>query len=470
MATTTASGDAPSVVIVGAGLSGCLSAVLLAQRGCKVDVYDYRHDPETSNGERNATLRSINLAMSTRGLTALSKANLGEEVARLGVPMHGRCVHQLSGEIELQRYGHKGQHLLSISRSELNAVLLRACKATKAVDIHFGMKCVSVDLQAASATFVNSAEENDANAHTRVSADLVIGADGTFSRVRASMMREDMFDYSQTYISAAYKELRLVPHATANMQTEWLHIWPRHRFMLIALPNITGSFTCTLFLDRAEFDLLKEKQSIETFFRRNFPDALEMMPSLVEDFISNPTPSLLTVRCAPYHYRDKALLIGDAAHAMVPFYGQGCNAAFEDCRILAELIDEHGWRDRALLLREFTRLRKQNVDTMADLALDNYTDMASRTARPSAVLRRRLGLLLNRLLPRQWIPLYTMISFSNIPYAEAVERAKAQDEKLHKAITFVKRTAAAVVVARVAGCIWREAQRRSQNGTALYSV
>ena len=445
----------PKVTVIGAGLAGCLSAILLAQRGCRVNVYEYRSDPDRANSA-GPSQRSINLALSTRGITALSKAGLGDKVQECGVPMHGRCVHPIAGRLQHQRYGHKGQFLLSISRAELNSLLLEKCRATENLTLHFTHKCIGVDLEKATAQFINTSQHRPDLINVKVSSDFVIGADGTFSRVRTAMAREDMFDCSQSYISAAYKELSLEINDEAQMPKEWLHIWPRHRYMLIALPNRKGNFTCTLFMDREEFNHLIERKTIEQFFEDNFPDAARLMPSVAEEFLQNPTPSLVTIRCGPYHFRDKALLIGDAAHAIVPFYGQGCNAAFEDCRILAETIDKFGWDDIGLLFSEFTRLRKENADAIADLALDNYIDMASRTARPSVVLLRKLGKFANRLFPKLWLPLYSMISFSNIPYAEAVKRAERQDIILRNVVR------STIALAAIAGAtqVWRWSSRQ----------
>lgn len=407
---------ARSAIVIGAGLSGCLSGILLAQRGFTVNIYEYRADARTCAPQSQ---RSINLAISTRGLTALHLAGLADQVRALGVPMHGRCVHPIRGALQLQRYGGSGEHLLSIPRDALNKLLLDAC--TSKVRIHFQHKCVQVDLRSKSATFLFN--RNTIQAH----ADLIIGADGTFSRVRAAMMREPPFDYSQAYISASYKEIELeARRADGRIPFEWLHIWPRHRFMLIALPNHDGSFTCTLFLDSAKFAQLRTADDVNTFFATTFPDVSALMPDLPAQFLASPTAPLLTTRCTPYHYRDSALLIGDAAHSMVPFYGQGSQVAFEDCRILAQLLDKH--RELGVVLSEYTKVRKPNADAIADLSLDNYIDMASRSVTPLPVLRKRVGVLLHKLFPNSWLPLYTMISFTNIPYAEAVARARRQEK------------------------------------------
>lgn len=424
MAPTSAEEKKPRAIVVGAGLAGCLAGLVLAERGFDVDVFEYRSDPST---EAPGSQRSINLALSTRGLTALDLAGVGDEVRALGVPMHGRAVHDLSGLVQLQRYGQRGQHLLSVPRSALNKLLLDACARTGGVRVHFRHKCVSLDLAAGSVRL------STPDGEVKWAAELIVGADGAFSKVRAGFLRAGQFDFSQSYIPAAYKELALAPGA-GELPAEWLHIWPRGRFMLIALPNGGGGFTCTLFMDRAEMEKLVDDRDIEAFFNTYFPDAARFMPDIAKDFKDAPTPSLVTVRVGPYHFRNRAVLVGDAAHAIVPFYGQGCNAAFEDCRVLGELLDRYGAGKLGMVLEEFSRVRKENADTIADLALDHYEDMASRSAKPGLVLLRKAGIWMNKLFPSYWLPLYSMVSFSNIPYKEAVRRADAQDRALTSAV------------------------------------
>lgn len=427
----------PHVIIIGAGLAGCLSALLLAKHGCSIDIYEYRSDMRKPDALPAAHQRSINLALSTRGITALRQAGIADPIIELGIPMHGRCVHHVnanSSSIEFQPYGQKDQFLLSVSRIKLNQALLDACDKFPSINIHFNTKCIDINLRAPSVTLQSITAEQIV-----ATADLVIGADGSYSKVRSAMQREDRFNYSQSYVSAAYKELSMVRSSVQGvkeeaMPVEWLHIWPRHRFMLIALPNNHHSFTCTLFMDKQEIDSLATEQQIESFFKTNFPDAVQLMPSLISDFKTNPTTSLLTVRCNPYHFEGKALLIGDAAHAIVPFYGQGCNAAFEDCRLLADAIYTYGLNNIRQAVISYADRRIENARTIADLALDHYEDMSSRAAKPFFVMRRRLEILANRFFPESFLPLYSMISFSNIPYAEAVRRAEQQDKIIEKSL------------------------------------
>jgi len=460
--------DKPHVIIIGAGLSGCLAAILLAQQGCAVDVYDYRADMRKQCPGDQKRQRSINLALSTRGITALRYAGIADQIIELGVPMHGRCIHPATVQrdnLQFQRYGQKDQYLLSVSRAELNKALLDACCKAREITLHFKSKCVDVDLRAASVALQQIADDgtDDGTEPFTVHADLILGADGSYSKVRAAMAREDRFNFSQSYISAAYKELTMScstasPHGSgeAPLPVEWLHIWPRHRFMLIALPNDSQSFTCTLFMDKEEIDALKEPAQVEHFFKTNFPDAVQLMPSLAEDFLHNPSPSLVTVRCNPYHFNGTALLIGDAAHAIVPFYGQGCNAAFEDCRILAETVQKYGPSSIRDAVVSFSNSRKENADAIADLAIDHYEDMSSRTIKPFFVLRRKLEIFANRLFPQSFMPLYSMISFSNIPYAEAVRRARNQDKTIERSLSVMGVASLSALALAVSRMAWKK--------------
>mmetsp|Transcript_6006 Transcript_6006/g.18093 ORF Transcript_6006/g.18093 Transcript_6006/m.18093 type:complete len:445 (+) Transcript_6006:171-1505(+) len=404
------------VLVVGAGPTGCATGAALASRGYEVDIVDLRSDPRVPRNGKTQTQRSINLALSTRGLTTLDILGYGDRARALGVPMPGRELHGLDGQVEFQPYGQPGQHLLSVPRTALSELLVDAAEKAGCA-VKFEHKCMNIDLEAHKVSFRTPQDET-----TEVEADLLVGADGTFSKVRSTMMRTTAFDYSQDYLPAAYKELSMPAALAKGMRREALHIWPRHRYMLIALPNLDGSFTCTLFHRQDAFDAIKTDVDVMKLFRESFPDTIPMIPDLCSQYFSNPTPPLLTVRCNPYHYKDSALLIGDAAHAIVPFYGQGCNLALEDVRVLWELLDHYDG-DFGVILPEFTRRRKRNADAIAQLAIDNYTEMASKTASTAFLVKRRLGLLLNRLAPKSFVPLYTMISFTNTPYADAVEIA-----------------------------------------------
>lgn len=452
--------DSPHVVVVGAGPAGCLAALLLAKEGARVSVYDYRTDVRSKNADVQP--RSINLALSTRGLTALDLVGLSSQLSSCAIPMLGRCIHlKECGLPSLHPYGQPNQYLLSVSRVTLTEKLVDLCAEDPSVTLYFEHKCVSVDLNTTSATF----EKPNGELMTQ-NAVLIVGADGAFSRVRSAMARRPCFDFSQSYIPTAYKELSLI--ATKDdvaFPLNALHIWPRGSFMLIALPNPTKNdlelpCTATLFLPHDTFERLDSEQSVQLFFEEHFPDALKRMPSLIHEFFENPTPSLLTVRCKP-HATENAVLIGDAAHAIVPFYGQGCNAALEDCSLLAKAIREYGWTDIPGALKSYAKDRKPDADAIADLALDHYHDMASRSASTYFRLKRRLELFLNKNFPRTFLPLYSMISFSNIPYAKAIARAEKQDRIIGAMIA----TGATCVTASVTAALVA-AVRRSRLGSS----
>ena len=420
-----AESDNAPIVVVGAGLAGCLFATMLCKRGFPVQVYERRPDMREAS---IAAGRSINLALSVRGIDALRRAGLADEVLAEAIPMAGRRMHAVDGSLSFQPYGQTGQAINSVSRRGLNIALMDAAERHGA-RLFFGHKCLDVDLESGALTMeVDGAE-------VQVKARLVVGADGVFSAVRARMQRTDRYNFEQLYLDAGYKELTIPPADGGGFRLEdhnALHIWPRHEFMLIALPNADGSFTCTLFapLDGPDGLLaLDSPQKVRAYFERWFPDAVPLMPTLEQDFFDNPTGTLCTVRCEPYHRGDKVLLIGDAAHAVVPFYGQGMNAAFEDCAILDRMMDELG-DDFATLLPRYSEQRKADADAIRQLALDNFLEMRSKVASPLFLARKKLDKVLERLLPGAYRPLYSMVTFSTIPYAQTVARARAQDRWL----------------------------------------
>lgn len=408
--------------IVGAGLGGALMAALLARDGHQVRAYERRPDPRRAGADSG---RSINLAISARGLHAMDQAGLTDRVRDMAIPMRGRMMHDTAGTLSFQPYGARGEAINSISRAALNLLLLEAAQEAGA-ELAFEHRCLDADFTAGTLDLLDSATGRE----LRVPAPVVIGADGAFSAIRARMQRQDRFDYSQSYLEHGYKELaipaaegggfRLEPHA--------LHIWPRGGYMMIALPNRDGSFTCTLFWPfhgPDSFESVRTPDDLIAFFRRTYPDTLSLMPGLVDDFFANPTGSLVTVRCAPWQVDGRAILLGDAAHAVVPFYGQGANASFEDCVLLRDALRRHG-DDRAAAFAQFARSRRPHTDVLADLAIANFVEMRDRVAHPAFLLRKRWEHLLARLFPRWYLPLYTMVSFSRIPYAEAVARARRQ--------------------------------------------
>jgi len=360
------------VSIVGAGLVGSLMACYLGRRGYKVDVYEKRPDLRKL---KISAGKSINLACSTRGWRALDEVGVGDIARQHAIAMKGRVLHSVSEELSYQPYGIDDQAIYSISRGGLNKILMDYAEKDKDVNFHFNLKCMNVDVRNASASFIDYKTKKE----VKVESDLIIGSDGAFSRVRGIMQRLSHFDYSQDYIDSDYKELSIPDiNGDFRMEKHALHIWPRGKFMLIALPNSDGSFTCTLFMPydgENSFKDLKDAKAARAFFEKTFPDALDQMPTFEEDWNDNPQAPLVVIRCYPWSWKDKVTLIGDASHAIVPFYGQGMNSGFEDCYVFDKMIDEFN-EDFSQILPEFGRRRKPNADAIADLALYNYKVMA----------------------------------------------------------------------------------------------
>lgn len=428
MSETPAPAASGAFTIFGAGLAGSLLAIALSRVGCQVELIERRPDPRRAGAERG---RSINLALSARGIDALQRLGLADEVLATALPMRGRAIHDRAGRITFQSYSSDGTKAInSVSRSGLNFTLLNAAERQPNVSIRFGLRCVNVDFDARHAEVLDAAT---GAATTIPTAPHIIGADGAFSGVRSAMQKRDLFNYSQSYLSHGYKELT-IPPAPEGAAARWrldpnaLHIWPRGGSMMIALPNHDGSFTCTLFWPFEgphSFSALRDAASIGEFFAREYPDALPLMPTLAEDYLANPVGSLVTVRCAPWSLGDRATLVGDAAHAIVPFFGQGMNASFEDCRDLAEeLARKPG--DVARAFSAYERRRKPNADAIADLAYANFIEMRDTVASPWFRARKHAEHALERWLPGLYTSLYEMVSFSTIPYAEARERARRQ--------------------------------------------
>lgn len=414
------------IIVVGAGLVGSLLACLLAKRGYQVSVFDRRPDPRKAGYEAG---RSINLAMSHRGWTALERAGMLGQLEELAVPMQGRMMHSLQGELQFQPYGQKGQAIYSVSRALLNWALLEKATLNPAVTFHFGMRCKQVDFEHNSVLFANTSTGKTSLAQ----GDILIGADGAYSAVRGAMMKTDRFNFSQHYIGHGYKELSIPADTLGNfaMEPHALHIWPRKEFMLIALPNHDRSFTATLFLPfegPVSFAQLQSEKAVADFFGEFFPDALPVMPKYLHDFHHNPTASLITVRCSPWAYRN-TLLIGDAAHAIVPFYGQGMNAGFEDCTVLDQLLDAHHdqWEE---VIPAFQKERIPNANAIADLAQENFIEMRDLVGDPDFLLRKKIEARLHRLFPTLWVPQYTLVTFTNTPYREAQRTGKQQKAML----------------------------------------
>ena len=430
------------VIVVGAGLAGPLLAIYLAKLGARVRLFERRADPLAKG---YAGGRSINLALSCRGLTALRGAGLDHVVTEHALPMRARMIHPVAGELNRQPYSSDGEHaIMSVSRGGLNAALVRAARDLSGVDgsieCRFEHVCTSVDVGRAEAEFRDAAGNT-----VRESADLIIGADGAFSAVREGVTRARNVDHSLSFLTHGYKELTIPALAdltdlSASDAARWggrdgfamdpgcLHIWPRGGSMMIALPNPDRSFTVTLFwpFDGAggfnEVDALNDDGLIE-HFRRTYPDSVPLLPALVSEYRANPTGSLVTVRCFPWH-AGRVMVIGDAAHAIVPFFGQGMNCAFEDCRILAEMLGDSD--DLDATIRAFERERKPDADAIADLALENFIEMRDKVASPIFRAQQRVNHFMERVLPGRWLARYHMVSFTNIPYADARARAARQ--------------------------------------------
>jgi len=413
---------------IGAGLAGPLLATNLARLGYHVDIYERRPDMRI---ESNSAGRSINLALSARGINALKEVRIYDQIKPLTIPMKGRMIHDMNGSTHLQPYGQrKAEVIRSISREQLNKQLMTLAESTGKVKIHFNKKCTNVDLDKESVTF----KDTQSDETTRIQAELIIGVDGSASAVRGAMVVSDKINFTYEPLEHGYKELTMPPDSIGNFQMEpkALHVWPRGQFMLIALPNLNKTFTCTLFFPLEgplSFETVIASDDVIKLFEDQFPDALGMMPGVVEEFLSNPVGKLGTVFCDPWHVGSQALLMGDAAHAVVPFFGQGMNASFQDCSLLRKLINKHSG-DWAVILSEFSRIHVKNGHSIAKMAIENYLEMRDHVNDPIYKKRRKLELKMERMFPDEFIPRYSMVSFHQTPYSEVYKRG----EKQHKII------------------------------------
>jgi kynurenine 3-monooxygenase len=415
------------VTLIGAGLNGPLLAILLRQRGFAVEIFERRPDMRQV---RVSGGRSINLALSTRGIHALRQAGLWERMRNIVIPMKGRMMHSVSGELTFQPYGKNETEVInSISRSELNIALMNAAEEQGAT-IHFQQRCIGYDLKSGMLRLRNE-ESGDEVSHE---AQLVMGCDGSASAIRMEMLKLNRFNFSQSYLDYGYKELTIPAGGNGRhlLETNALHIWPRGNHMLIALPNIDGTFACILFLPfegNDSFVNLNTSSDVVNFFADRFPDALRLMPALGENYFMNPTGAMVTIKCSPWHFQGKCLLLGDAAHAIVPFFGQGINCGFEDCTSLAACLDRHG-ADRTAAFAEFENERRANTDAIADMAIENFVEMRDRVADPRFLLRKKIELALEAKYPGVFVPKYSMVTFHRIPYSVAQARGAVQDRIL----------------------------------------
>ena len=421
-----------NILIIGAGLCGSLLALRLGQRGHKVRVVEARPDLRKTNINSG---RSINLAFSDRGIKAMRMVGIQDKVESLCIPMKGRMIHESDGNTFLSPYsGRENEYINSISRGELTALIIDEAEALENVIFEFDKKCKEVDFENKTAIF----RDHQTNREIEINAHVIFGTDGAGSALRKSyfLSKRFLFSYSQNYLSHGYKELSILPDKNGGFRAykNALHIWPRGNFMLIALPNLDGSFTVTLFLsfDQGDYNFnnLTDEKIVKEFFRKEFPDALELMPNLVDDFFNNPTAPLGTVKCSPWNYKGHSLLLGDAAHAIVPFYGQGMNASFEDIVEFDKFLDEHGdnWEN---IFPAYEKSRKKDTDAIADLALDNFLEMRDHVANPIFQEKRKLETLLETRFPNDYWSKYSMVTFNeHIGYHEAMTRGRAQDKAI----------------------------------------
>ncbi len=415
-----------TLTLIGAGLNGPLLALELARRGFKVEIYERRPDMRRV---RMSAGRSINLALSRRGIHALKQAGLWEEMEKIIIPMKGRMMHSMSGELTFQPYGKNDSEVNnSISRADLNRALMNAAEA-EGVKIYFQQRCTGIDLR----TGALRLHDEEAGRHKTVEAAVVIGCDGSASAIRSEMLRLNRFNFSQQYLDYGYKELTIPagPDGKHVLETGALHIWPRGSHMLIALPNVDGTFGCILFLPfegTDSFEQLATPAAVEEFFLSRFPDAVPLMPDLSNNFFANPTGAMVTIKCSPWHVEGRALLLGDAAHAIVPFFGQGINCGFEDCTVLLGLLDNGAdWKG---IFEDFEEARKVNTDAIADLAVENFVEMRDRVADPRFLMRKKVELALEARYPNLFVPKYAMVTFHRVPYATALSRGEVQDRML----------------------------------------
>lgn len=406
--------------MVGSGLVGSLLAIYLKKAGHTVHVFDRSPDIRTIQFSG----RSINLAMSTRGWKAVDAVGIGDDIREISIAMDKRAIH-VSDTLKFQPYGKEGESIYSISRGTLNRKMIDLAEAAGA-KFFFEQRIWDISL----ATATLHIGETERGEWTDLKYDMVFGADGAFSRIRHRMQRQNMFNYSQEFLNTGYKELNIPANAdgTHKLDKNSFHIWPRGEYMLIALPNLDGSFTCTLFMPfegENSFASLTDRKSVEDFFAKNFPDSIDVIPKLAEDFFKNPTSTLVTMKCYPWTFEDKVALIGDACHAIVPFYGQGMNAGFEDITVLNECMEKHG-DDWLSAFQEYQTLRKPNADAIAELSYRNFMEMSSSVADEKFLVRKKIEKRFSEKYPEKWLPLYSRVTFSDRPYSEALAEGDRQ--------------------------------------------
>lgn len=417
-----------TITLIGAGLTGPLLGLELARRGFKIEIFERRPDMRRA---KISAGRSINLAVSARGIHALDRAGLWKDMQNIVVPMKGRMMHSSASELTFQPYGRNEREVInSVSRADLNIAVMNAAES-HGVKINFQQRCTGMNLKTAQIRIRDEREGTERS----IDADVVIGCDGSASAIRGEMLNLNRFNFSQQYLDYGYKELTIPAATNGNhvLDAHALHIWPRGNYMLIALPNVDGTFACILFLPfegQDSFARLTSPSIVREFFQSRFPDASRMMPQLEDNFFANPTGAMVTVKCSPWHVGQNALLLGDAAHAIVPFFGQGINCGFEDCTVFLELLDVHA-PDWERVFREFELARKANTDAIADMALENFVEMRDHVADPRFLLRKKVELALEAKYPQIFVPKYSMVTFHRVPYATAKRRGEIQDRILN---------------------------------------
>ena len=412
-----------SIAIVGSGLVGSLLAIYLRRHGHKITVFDRRPDIRTIQFSG----RSINLAMSDRGWRALAEIGIEEEIKKIAIPMDKRAMHVMGKPIYFQNYGKEDEAIWSISRGVLNRKMIDLAEKSGVI-FKFKEKVWDVNLPEAK-LYTGETEKGEWKEYAY---DLIFGCDGAFSRIRHKMQRRSRFDYSQDFLGVGYKELTIPANddGSHKLDANSFHIWPRGRFMFIAMPNIDGSFTCTLFMPfegEVSFESIKTKDEAKIFFNTNFPNVNHEIENLAEDFFKNPTSAMVTMKCYPWTYWDKVALVGDSAHAIVPFYGQGMNAGFEDIYVLNEIIKEYD-DDWEAIFQQYQKQRKPNADAIAELSYRNFIEMSSKTADPKFLLQKKIEKRFAEKHPDKWTPLYSRVTFSFRPYAEAMAIGDAQEK------------------------------------------
>ena len=445
------------ITIVGAGPSGCLLALYLARRGFEIEVYERRGDMRREVVDVG---KSIKMTLAERGLHALDELGLMDEVMKFCVHLRGRAVHSGDGAVTYIAYGKDSKEVIySFSRTDLNTLLLDKAEEHPNVRLFFHQKCIGLDKDTATATFRDEASGDE----RKVEADVVIGADGAYSVVRQTMHRGERADFRQDYLRWGYKELSIQagPDGSYQMDKNALHIWPCGDYMLFALPNVDGSFNgvCVLpFEGEHSFDEVRTDDDVVHLFEDHFGDALPYMPNLVQEFWDRQTSDFLTIRTSRWHHKGKVALVGDAVHTVVPFYGQGMNAGFEDCSILVRCIDRHPGDFEAAFV-EYQALRKKNTDALAELSTTNFDELRDTVRRPLIAARKKTFIILNKLFPKAFLPLYTMVSHSNLPYADCVERARKQDR-------IARWLGADLIVGFCLLLVWRERKKAHKRAAA----